>query len=133
MFVFLAEAESQMQERQKEKSDIGEILCLEIRKRKEALRCVLTVWKSRGGGCYLAENRARILSAILVAILSVLLFLAGAFSMFKKDFTAKAVSIGSITLADYDTRSDGLVFDGDELQKIYDLLTGVPNSKIPAV
>ena len=53
--------------------------------------------------------------------------------MFKKDFTAKAVSIGSITLADYDTRSDGLVFDGDELQKIYDLLTGVPNSKITDV
>ncbi len=41
--MFLVEAESQKQGRKREKSDIGEILCLEIRKRKGINDCVLIV------------------------------------------------------------------------------------------
>lgn len=43
-------------------------------------------------------------------------------------YVSSGASIGSLTLADYATRTDGYVFDGDVIQKLYDKITGSSNS-----
>ena len=70
------------------------------------------------GGCLLTGNKARFFHAILMIVMSVLLCIAGLFSFnfnkLKSDaYTPSTMpaSIGSLTFTDYDTRTDGQVFD----------------------
>ena len=73
--------------------------------------------KTMVGGCYLAETRARILYATLIVFLSVLLFLAGAFSMLGKGSKAfSPVPTGSVANNLYDEATGE--FDGTALTEL---------------
>lgn len=81
------------------------------------------------------DGRRRIISAGLVCVFAAALAggaLLGAGTADAYTASTKPVNIGSLTLADYDTRTDGYVFDADVLQKLYDKLAGTPNSTYTA-
>ncbi len=81
------------------------------------------------------DGRRRIISAGLVCVFAAALAggaLLGAGTADAYTASTKPVNIGSLTLADYDTRTDGNVFDADVLQKLYDKLTGTANSTYAA-
>ncbi|MDE6677368.1 MAG: hypothetical protein K2K12_06645, partial [Clostridia bacterium] len=75
----------------------------------------------------LIKNRVfiGIILAVCVAALiwcSILLPFAG-----KKKMSEAASGIGSLTFDDYDTRTDGNIFNGDELKKLFGAMTGSTN------
>ncbi len=95
------------------------------------------ILKHLGGGAYLVdENKFRPLYHTLIILVSVCLILATALTFLLKDRVGAdafknnttPVSVGSITLAEYENRNDNVVFDGDVLGKVYDKILGATNS-----
>ncbi len=89
--------------------------------------------KYTGGGCLLTENKTRFFHAILMIVLSVLLCIAGFFSFNIQKKQVSGATIGSLTLANYETRTDGNIFDGYEMSKLFEALTGQANATIATV
>ena len=76
------------------------------------------------------KNKRNLLTVMLSVLCAVLLFcsvgLLGEVKTAKAFLAANApASLGSINLSDYDTRTDGKVFDGGVLAKLYDKILGV--------
>ncbi len=89
------------------------------------------------------ERMKRIFKSILIICVVVLFcsaFVTSVVSIYLMDNTALAVTnygntteIGEITLDNYDTRSDGKVFDGGQMQALYNAILGKENSTLDDV